>query len=162
MYISLKLQLAFTIAYFIVVGVIMGIIGTMTAFNFAWSCMITSPESQYNYIFLIEIGTKMVMQLVEVIIIAISFHVMNTKLIVVRETNDNACFSDEVSQKLFNDLERDLEKNVWSLNLAILVIFCVTFLVDLLLIKHSTTHGHHHGAKHHHDSHAKKLETKKT
>ncbi|CAD8057766.1 unnamed protein product [Paramecium primaurelia] len=150
-YISLRVQLGVTITYFIVIGLIFNIVGTMTACNFAWSCMATRPESQYNYIFFIEIGFKMVLQIAEIIVICVSFAIIDSKRLVIKDVNDNQCVSDPVSDYLFTNLENDLTKFAWSYNLANLVIFAVTLILDLIIIKHSLNQGHHHGAKKHHE-----------
>ncbi|CAD8067865.1 unnamed protein product [Paramecium sonneborni] len=150
-YVSLRVQLGVTITYFIVIGLIFNIVGTMTACNFAWSCMATRPESQYNYIFLIEIGFKITLQIAEIIVICVSFAIIDTKRLVIKDVNDNKCISDPVSEFFFTNLETDLTNFAWSYNLANLVIFAVTLVLDLIIIKHSLNQGHHHGAKKHHE-----------
>ncbi|CAD8152575.1 unnamed protein product [Paramecium pentaurelia] len=150
-YISLRVQLGVTIAYFIVIGLIFNIVGTMTACNFAWSCMATRPESQYNYIFLIEIGFKILLQITEIIVIIVSFALIDGKRKIIKQVNDDGCVSDPVSDYFFTNLESDLTKFAWSYNLANLVIFAVTLILDLIIIKHSINQGHHHGAKKHHE-----------
>ncbi|CAD8050935.1 unnamed protein product [Paramecium primaurelia] len=150
-YISLRVQLGVTITYFIVIGLIFNIVGTMTACNFAWSCMTTRPESQYNYIFFIEIGFKIALQIAEIIVICVSFAIIDGKRLVIKDINDNNCVSDPVSDYFFTNLENDLTKFAWSYNLANLVIFSVTIILDLIIIKHSLNKGQHHGAKMHHE-----------
>ncbi|CAD8059938.1 unnamed protein product [Paramecium primaurelia] len=123
----------------------------MTACNFAWSCMATRPESQYNYIFLIEIGFKILLQITEIIVIIVSFALIDGKRKIIKQVNDDGCVSDPVSDYFFTNLESDLTKFAWSYNLANLVIFAVTLILDLIIIKHSINQGHHHGAKKHHE-----------
>ncbi|CAD8149688.1 unnamed protein product [Paramecium pentaurelia] len=146
-YTSLRVQLGVTITYFIVIGLIFNIVGTMTACNFAWSCMATRPESQYNYIFFIEIGFKILLQIAEIIVIIVSFAIIDGKRKIIKQINDDGCVSDPVSGYFFTNLESDLTKFAWSYNLANLVIFAVTLILDLIIIKHSINKGHHHGAK---------------
>ncbi|CAK75949.1 unnamed protein product (macronuclear) [Paramecium tetraurelia] len=150
-YISLRVQLGVTIAYFIVIGLIFNVVGTMTACNFAWSCMATRPDSQYNYIFLIEVGFKILLQITEIIVIIVSFAIIDGKRKIIKQINDDGCVSDPVSGYFFTNLESDLTKFAWSYNLANLVIFTVTLILDLIIIKHSINQGHHHGAKKHHE-----------
>lgn len=45
---ALRVELGVTIAYFIVIGVIFNIVGTMTALNFAWSCMTSINFNSIN------------------------------------------------------------------------------------------------------------------
>ncbi|CAD8063192.1 unnamed protein product [Paramecium sonneborni] len=146
-YTALRVQLGVTIAYFIVIGLIFNIVGTMTACNFAWSCMAASPESQYNYVFLLEIGFKILLQIAEIVVIIVSFAIINEKRKLIKQVNDNECVNDPVSNFLFTNLESDLTKFAWSYNLANLVIFAFTLILDLIIIKHSINQGHHHGAK---------------
>lgn len=42
---------------------------------------------------------------------------------------------------------------MWSYNLGILVLFCLTLFIDIYSIKKALDHGHHHGAKKHKEHH---------
>ncbi|CAD8155322.1 unnamed protein product [Paramecium octaurelia] len=150
-YTALRVQLGVTITYFLVIGLIFNIVGTMTACNFAWSCMATRPQSQYNYIFLIEIGFKILLQIAEIIVIIVSFAIIDGKRKIIKQINDDGCVSDPVSDYFFTNLESDLTKFAWSYNLANLVIFTITLILDLIIIKHSISKGQHHGAKQLHE-----------
>ena len=55
----------------------------------------------------------------------------------IKDVNDLDCVSDSVSDYFFTNLENDLTKFAWSYNLANLVIFTVTLVLDLVIIKHS-------------------------
>lgn len=59
----------------------------------------------------------------------------------IKKVIDNNCTTDSVSKSFFSHLENDLTEYAWSYNLAILVIFAVTIIIDILIIKNSITHG---------------------
>lgn len=100
---------------------------------------------------MVEIIFKMVMQIAEIIVICISFAVIDSKRSLAADINQKNCFTDEVTKSFFSKLETDLKAFTWSYNLAILVIFGFTFLLDFFIIKNSISHGSHHGPKHHHN-----------
>ncbi|CAD8063940.1 unnamed protein product [Paramecium sonneborni] len=81
----------------------------MTACNFAWFCMATCPESQYNYIFLIEIAFKIAIQIAEIIFICVSFDIFLLKKTFYQNVYDNRFVSDPVSDSFFTNLEIQIQ-----------------------------------------------------
>lgn len=84
---------------------------------------------------MIEIIIKIVMQVAEVIVICISFAIIEIRRGTIATVNSQHCFSDPVTASLFTTLETDMKDFVWTNSLAILVIFAFSFLLDFYLIK---------------------------